>query len=99
MPSWIGRRPYLKIRSRSQIFNEISGNPPLVAIGLVVEIQHMRLRVKILLVLDKVLDSRHVRERLHTKLAVKAAPEGVEDLVFLLRSMPYYYWLAIALQL
>jgi hypothetical protein len=40
------------------------------------------------LIFDKILDRRQVREGFHAKFAVKAAAQGVKDLVLLLRSMP-----------
>lgn len=64
------------------------------AIGLVVEVHHMRLRMFVGLVLNKRLDGRQVRECLHAKLAVEPAAQAVENLVLLLRTVPY--WITVS---
>jgi hypothetical protein len=59
-----------------------------VAIGLVVEVEDVRLRVFVGFVLNEMVNRRHVRESLHSKFTVEAASKSIKDLVLLLRSVP-----------
>jgi hypothetical protein len=53
-----------------------------------VEVQNVRLRVLVFLVFDKVLNGGHMGECLHTEFTVEPTTQGVEDLVFLLCTVP-----------
>lgn len=81
---------YLQICGSSHIFNKISSNPPFVAVGLVVEVDNVRLGVLVGFVFDERLNGLDVRESFHSKFTVKSASKGLIDLVFLLCSMPHY---------
>jgi hypothetical protein len=54
------------------------------------KVKDMRLRILVRFVLNKVVDSRHVRECFHSKLTVESPAEGIKYLVFLLRTVPDY---------
>ena len=58
-------------------------------IGLVVEVHELGLRMTIFLVSGKVFEGAQMREGFHSELAVESSAEGVEDLVFLLGTMPH----------
>jgi hypothetical protein len=59
-----------------------------------VEVNHMRLWEKILWILDKVFNGGQMWESLHAKFAIEPAAESVEDLIFLLSTVPDYSSLA-----
>lgn len=80
---------YLEIGGELEILNEIRCNAAFVAVGLVVEIQGLGLRIQLGRVGDERLDGLDMRERFHPELAVEATPEGLEYLVLLLRPVPH----------
>ena len=73
----------------SEILDQVCCNPSLVPIGLVVEVDHVRLRIELSRIGDIVFDRVDVREGLHTEFAVEAATKRVEDLILLLSAVPY----------
>lgn len=60
------------------------------SISFIVEINNMGLRVKILVILDKVFDSLEVWESLHAEFTVKTPTNGTEYLILFLATMPHY---------
>jgi len=73
---------YLEICAGAKILDEICSNVSLVAVGFVVEIEGLGLRVHLRRVLDEVFDCLNVRECFQAKFRVEATPEAIEDLVF-----------------
>jgi hypothetical protein len=61
-----------------------------VSVRLVVEVKHVALRVKLRRVGAIVLDRIDMWKGFHAELAIEAAAERVENLVFLLCAVPYY---------
>lgn len=60
------------------------------AVSFIMEVHDMGLRMHISLVLNERLDCLHMRECLHTKLAVEPAAQTIENLVLLLCTVPYW---------
>lgn len=59
------------------------------AIGLVVEVDNVRLRVLVGFVFDKRLNGLHVWKGFHSEFTVESASEGLVDLVLLLCTVPH----------
>ena len=81
---------YLKVCGRSKVLNEVGGDSSFVTIGLVMEIEHVRLGILVFLILHEVVNRRKVWERLHAEFGVESAPKSIENLILFLRSMPHY---------
>jgi hypothetical protein len=56
-----------------------------------VEVDDMGLRELVLLLVDKIVDRGDMGECLHAKLAIESTTECIKDLIFLLRTVPYYF--------
>lgn len=84
-----GDRSYLEVSGCSEVLHQVSSQSPLMPVGLVVEVDHMRLWEKILWILDEVFNGGQVWESLHAKFAVEPAAEGIEDLILFLCTVPY----------
>lgn len=80
---------HLEVRLGTEVLNKICCNPSLVAVGFVVKVDHVALREQLCRISAVIPDGVDMRERLHPKLAVEAASKRVEDLIFLLCTMPY----------
>jgi len=77
-----------EVGRRSEVLDKVGGNSPLVSVGFVVKVNHMRLRIQLTRVRHEILDCVNVREGFHAKLGVETTTKGVEDLVLLLCTMP-----------
>ena len=80
---------HLKVRLCAKILNKVCCNPSLVAVGFVVEVDHVALGEQLCRISAVIPDGVDMWKRLHPKLAIEAASKRVEDLVLLLCTMPY----------
>ena len=72
----------------SEILHKISCYSSLVAVRFIVEVYHVALRIQLGFISAVVFDSIDMWEGLHAKLAVESPAKGVEDLIFLLCTVP-----------
>ena len=80
---------HLKVRLSTEILNKICCNPSLVAVGFVVKVDHVALGEQLCGISAVISDGVDMWECLHSELAVEAASKRVEDLIFLLCTMPH----------
>ena len=67
-------------------------------ISFIMKVNNMRFWIHVVFARDKVLDRREMWKCFHAKLAIESATQGVEDLVFLLSTMPDYNNVSMAKQ-
>lgn len=80
---------YRKVLGDPEVLGDVRGDPPLMAVRLVVEVEDARLRVEVLGLGDVVLRRGDDGEGGEAELAVEAAADLVVPLVLFLRPMPH----------